>query len=57
MIDFAKNASLKPDSQTQSWISQLNQHSTLSQEQIIAIQLEYHDIDAEDWKVHLAQSS
>jgi len=57
MTHSVKNVAINTDSNVQNWMRKLTQQQLVSEEELIAIRLEYLDVTPEDWKVHLEQSN
>jgi hypothetical protein len=57
MNNSVKNVAINTDSNVQNWMRKLTQQPLVSEEELIAIRLEYLDVTPEDWKVHLEQSN
>ena len=56
MNNSVKNVAINTNSNLQNWMHKLTQQSVVSEEEMIAIRLEYLDVTPEDWKVHLLKS-
>jgi len=57
MNNIVKNVNIDNDSNVKQWFDSLLNHPMVSEEELIAIRLEYLDVTPEDWKVHIAKVS
>ena len=57
MNNIVKSVTQTSDANNLSWLNKLTQNPHISEEELIAIKLEYFDEAPEDWKVHLEKTN